>query len=319
MNPSTGNLFSFDILQNNKRIYGLSSALAAQPLQTLFNPVDLGQVQNIYLSLGQANPNGQAPVPVIYVMEYTGINHITLKALSQNTGAQVWSYNFNNTDSLQTRFIPVSQRDDRGTATSADDTDTVYTALLADHWTYTRHPWYLRPARWPNALALLPQSGIHRLGCASRDGEKLYLITRSDPFTSAKLMAVKTKPDQPQDQPKCWAQPVDLGFEAFDTSTPVVGSDGTIYVNTVNTANQQAFVQMPGHLQAISPKVNSNGVPHWPWHRFFPPIISRQGGEDVIYTSTEGASFTPCVLMALKNGKFHCPVLWEKAPPVHPR
>lgn len=289
MNPTTGSLFSFDILQNSKRIYVLSSALAPQSLQTLFNPVDLGQVQNVYLSLGQANPSGQVPEPVIYVMEYTGVNRMTLKALSQNTGTPIWSYNFNQTDSLQTRFIPVSQRDDRGTATSADDTDTVYTALLADHWTYpgTRGIYALRDGQllW----RFSHDQEFTSSGALSRDGQKLYLITRSDPFTSAKLMAVKTKPEQPPVGQSAWLQPVDLGYEAFDTSTPVVGSDGTIYVNTVNTANQQAFVQMPGHLQAISPEGQLKWRAPLAVASFFPPIVSRQAGEDVIYTSTEGA------------------------------
>lgn len=289
MNPTTGNLFSFDILQNTKGIYGLSSALATPPLQPLFNRVDLGQVQNIYLSLGQANPTGQAPVPVMYVMEYTGVNRMTLKALNQNTGAAVWSYNFNNTDSLQTRFVPVTQKDTRGTANTADDTDTVYTALLADHWSFpgTRGIYALRDGQllW----RFSHDQEFTGSGALSRDGQKLYLITRSDPFTSAKLMAVKTQPDQPPVGQSAWAQPVDLGYEAFDTSTPVVGSDGTIYVNTVNTANQQRFVQMPGHLQAITPEGQLKWRTPLAVASFFPPIVSRQGGEDVIYTSTEGA------------------------------
>jgi outer membrane protein assembly factor BamB len=289
MNPSTNQLFSFDILQNTKRLYGLTSALSQTPFQSVFSPVDLGRVQNIYLSLGQANPTGQAPVAVIYVMEYTGLNRMTLKALSQTTGQVVWSYNFDNTDSLETRFIPVSQKDTRGTLTVADDSDIVYTALLADHWSFpgSRGIYALRDGQllWRFSY----EHEFTSSGALSRDGQALYLVTRSDPFTSAKLVAIKTQPAQPPVGQMAWAQAVDLGYEAFDTSTPVVGSDGTVYVNTVNTANQQAFVQMPGHLQAISPDGQLKWRTPLAVASFFAPIVSRYQGQDVIYTSTEGA------------------------------
>ncbi|PIQ25048.1 hypothetical protein COW36_07445 [bacterium (Candidatus Blackallbacteria) CG17_big_fil_post_rev_8_21_14_2_50_48_46] len=289
MNPATGHLFSFDILQNTKRIYGLSSALANLPLKPVFNPVEVGRLQNIYLSLGHANPSGTQPIPVIYLMEYTGLNRMSLKALDQRSGALVWNYNFNQTDSLETRFVPVSQTDKRGTASPADDTDIVYTTLLADHWSFpgTRGVYALREGQlvWRYS----EDREFTGSGALSPGGDKLYLVTRSDPFSSAKLIAVKTQPAAPPQGEKAWLQEVDLGEEAFDTATPVVGTDGTVYVNTVNTANQRHFVQMPGHLQAIA----ANGQRKWKAAlavaSFFPPVIGHQGGEDILYTSTEGA------------------------------
>lgn len=285
MNPDTHQLFTFDILQNTKRIYGLTSALSPTPLTPLFNPITLGQVQNLYLSLGLANPTGQNPIPVIYVMEYTGLNRMVLKVLNQDNGQEVWSYDFAQTPSLQTRFVPVSLKDLRNPADPSDDTEVVFTTLTTG--SSSGGVYALRDGqflwRYPDAREFTGS------GALSPDGQQLYLITRSDNRTSARLLALKTQSSQAPMGEAAWTQEVDLGEEVFDTTTPVVGSDGTIYVNTIDTANQRPFIPLPGHLQAIAP----NGTLKWrlylPVASFFPPIVDHHNGEDIIYTSTEGA------------------------------
>lgn len=290
MNPQ-GQLFSFDITQNSRRVYGLQTP----DLNSSLQPFDLGELRNIYFSLGHANPSGQAPQAVIYSYAAEGVDRMVLRAYHQSNGQLAWSYHFENTPALRSDFVPVVWQRPGAAAGTADNQDRVFVSFNADPFNHqqARGVYAIENGQkiWHQAI----NQDFNNTGALSADGSQLYLISRSDPLTPSRLYALSTDNGQ-----LLWE--VDLQGESFTTATPVVGSNGDIYTVTFKMpANYRLGESLPGVLHCIS----STGQTRWQLplasSASFPPVVDNQQGSDMIYLITDRAQ----VLAVQANGQPH--------------
>lgn len=287
MNSQSKGIFAYDILQSRRRMYGFQTP----GLDSILTPYDVINLRNVYLSLGQANPTGTQTIPVTYTYSSEGVDRMVLRARSQTSSDVVWSYAFGDIPSLNADYVPTVWRDDKGTPGDlSDDTDRVYV----------------------NFMGAPPQRGIHAIqegqklwhvpinddfntaGALNASGERLYVIGRSSPGTPSRLYAIDTS-DSPVNPDNRLLWDISLrgvnassGGETFTTSTPVMGKNGDVYLNTYRMPPDFKLGEsLPGLLQCISPE----GEVRWEYplgsSSGFSPIVDHRDGQDLVYITTD--------------------------------
>ncbi len=278
MNTDNQQLFTFDIKQNTRRIYNLTTP----SLSAASTPFDLGQLRNMYLSLGQSNPSGSAPQPVLYTYRYTGVDRMMLSAYYQNNGALAWQYNFEDTPALMSDYVPTIWRNDKGTPSDrSDDTDRVFVTLNADPFNHAEKRGVYAVEEGQEVMRVAIAEDFNAAGAVTSNGKLLYVISRSDAITPSKLYAVDT-----ENETVSWSLP--LPGETFTSSTPVIGKNGDIYAITYTLPpNFRLGESLPGQVVCISPE----GVMRWQYPlastSSYSPIIDAKAGQDRIYVITD--------------------------------
>lgn len=278
MNTDNEQLFTFDIKQNTRRIYGLTTP----GLNAALAPYDLGQLRNMYLSLGQSNPSGSAPQPVLYTYRYTGVDRMMLSAYYQQNGALAWQYNFEDTPALMSDYVPTIWRNDKGTpADPSDDTDRVFVTFNADPFNHAEKRGIYAIEEGQEIMRVTIAEDFNAAGAVTSNGKHLYVISRSDAITPSKLYAIDT-----ENETISWS--LTLPGETFTSSTPVIGKNGDIYAITYTLPeNFRLGDSLPGQVVCISPA----GVMRWQYPlastSSYSPIIDAKAGQDRIYVITD--------------------------------
>jgi len=279
LNPFNNLLFSFDRetdSQNN--VYRLdttdilnAAANSAQQAQTPWLNTNMP-----HLTLGWYNdPQKTELDPVVYAYRPNG-NNMSLEAYYQNDLSQAWSFQKLSSSRV---FSPVSWRDTKNTPDPNDDEDIVYISV----WHPTNASRGIYAVRNGQQEWHLPLADELTYSAAlSEDGKRLYVLSMKN-LSNVELIAVATTVDPEYDEPAVlWRRPLDIGVAP--SNSPVVGSDGTIYVNSADIVNVQVGIPTPGFLHAIAPDGNERWRLAMPVASFFPPSIDHRNGEDVVYS-----------------------------------
>jgi len=276
LNPYLNLLFAHDITQSNRLLYRASLPLLTNGGQS---NETWGDVRSLYPPLGWYNPTGTQPIPVIYAYEFIKIDQLefmALKAYDQQTGALRFTQTFGQKDSAIVSFTPLVWRDTQNTPDVNDDIDIVYTFLGRPdtHGIHAVHNGGDTDKDW--FVSLAGEATVIG-GALSKDGQRLYVLTQST--HNSKLIAINTTLGS-QDGPSI-AWKTDLNSWIYPVSTPVIGTDGTIYVQT-----KAADESQNGKMHAIAPDGSSKWTAPLPTAAEYPPIIDHRDGADFIYTSS---------------------------------
>lgn len=277
INPESNRLFSFDIKQNHRVIYGLNTPDLAPTLQ----PYALGQLRNMYLSLGHANPTGEARYPVTYTYRNQGVDRMILSAHSQNDGALIWQHTFGDTPALMSDYVPTVWRNTRNTPETDDDTDRIFVTFNADPFNHVEKRGVYAIEDGHEVMRVAINDDFNAAGAINSEGSRLYVVGRSDALNHSKLYAVDTVNEEVS-----WT--TTLPGETFTSSTPVLGKNGDIYITTYTLPPDfKLGDSLPGKLVCISPA----GAIRWE-HPLASasantPIVDHREGQDQIYVTTD--------------------------------
>jgi outer membrane protein assembly factor BamB len=290
MNSQSKGVFAYDILQNQRRMYGFQGP----GLESILNPYDLGDLRNVYLSLGQANPTGSQTLPVTYTYANEGLDRMVLRARSQTANHVVWSYTFENIPALRSDYVPTVFRDTQDTLDPSDDTDHVYVTFNADRFNHPEQRGVYAIEEGQKLWHVNIDKDFNIAGALNASGDRLYVISRSNPSTPSRLYAINTSEGvaNPEDR-LLWdislrGATESSGGETFTTSTPVMGKNGDIYLTTFSLPpNFKLGDSLPGFLRCISPE----GQERWAFplasSSGFSPVVDHRDGQDLIYLTTD--------------------------------
>ena len=278
LNPENNRLFAFDIKQNQRVVYGLNTPDLSSALQ----PYGLGQLRNMYFSLGHANPTGSLRKPVTYTYRYQGVDRMILAAYAQDNGQLVWEHNFGDTPALMSDYVPTVWRNNKGTpADPSDDTDRVFVTFNADPFNHVEKRGVYAIEDGVEVMRVAINDDFNAAGAVTADGSRFYVIGRSDPANPAKLYAVDT-----ENETVSWM--VTLPGESFTSSTPVLGKNGDIYLTTYTLPPDfKLGDSLPGKLVCISPQGNIRWEYPLASSSSNPPIVDHRDGQDQIYVTTD--------------------------------
>lgn len=281
LNPENGTLFSFDIKQNQRWVYGFQ----VPGLTPLRMPYALGELRNVYLSLGVANPTGSDPQPVSFTYANQGVDRMFLSAHHQNTGQLLWQYDFEDVPALRSDYVPTVWRNPRGTpADPSDDTARVFVTLNADPFNHAEKRGVYAVEDGEEIWRLPINNDFNTAGALNAAGTRLYLLGRSDPSTPSTLYALHgVNTDAPTVE---WE--LEMPGQTFTSSTPVLGHNGDIYLTTYTMPfDYQLGDSLPGKLVCISP----TGQIRWSYDLAsssgWVPVVDYRDGEDHIYLTTD--------------------------------
>ena len=290
MNSQSKGIFAYDILQSRRRMYGFQ----APGLESILTPYDLGNLRNVYLSLGQANPTGSQTVPVTYTYSSEGLDRMVLRAREQTSNGVMWSYNFEDTPALNSDYVPTVWRDTQNTPDPSDDTDHVYVTLNADRFNHPDQRGVYAIEEGQKLWHVKIDKDFNTAGALNATGDRLYVISRSNPSTPSRLYAIDTSEGVANAADRLlWnislrGVNATSGGETFTTSTPVMGKNGDIYLTTFRLPpNFKLGDSLPGILHCISPA----GEVRWEFplasSSSFTPVVDHREGQDLIYVITD--------------------------------
>ncbi|PIW47812.1 hypothetical protein COW20_11375 [bacterium (Candidatus Blackallbacteria) CG13_big_fil_rev_8_21_14_2_50_49_14] len=307
LNANNGWAFFNDALDGNtasEKVYGLSASTtldAASGLKNFtanFNPVTGHQIMSPEIVLGATNPTGNSEKASLFYLDIEQVgssNTGRVHALDQSNATEIWSYTFpfsiNNYGSSDKVHAPLLLWRDQGVNPSCkcDDEDFVYTYINADS---THSGIYaLKQARAGGAGTAADgttgsQVWFYNLannsitvsgGAVSKDGSKLYFVTNSS--TASDLIILNRSDGS-------LVQTVSLGSGA--RVSPVIGTDGTVYVLSTSTSNSRLKAFNPDGSVKWTTDVNFGNVPF-----SHAPIVDRQNNKDVIYLISNKDQTTP--------------------------
>lgn len=279
---SKSSIFAYDVKQNARRMYGFQTP----DLASVLTPYDVGNLRNVYLSLGQANPTGTQTVPVSYTYSSEGLDRMFLRARSQGSDNVVWSYAFEDIPALQSDYVPTVWRNTKNTPETNDDTNRVYVTFNADRFNHPTKRGVYAIEEGQKLWHVNIDSSFNIAGALNASGNRLYVIGRSGPTTPSILYAIDTSDGvDPPAERLLWTQ--NLEGQTFTDATPVVGKNGDIYLTTYTMPpTYKMGDSIPGVLLCLSP----DGEIRWRYNLAsdgFSPVIDHRDGQDIIYMITD--------------------------------